>query len=109
MDIEPGLGIGITEVVEVQTAQGARFRFEMTGKIYGPGETDSGGWNVKGEPNLQLVTPQIDGRMSTRAQLVNRIPDVINAPPGFVTIERLPRLRYRAFPLATYLAAQPDG
>ncbi len=109
VDIEPGLGIGITEVVEVQTAQGARFRFEMTGKIYGPGEMDSGGWSVKGEPNLQLVTPDIDGRMSTCAQLVNRIPDVINAPPGFVTIDRLPGLRYRAFPLSRYLAAQPDA
>ena len=41
--------------------------------------------------------------MTTVTQLVNRIPDVINAPPGFVTIEKLPRLRYRAFPLSQYL------
>jgi 2,4-diaminopentanoate dehydrogenase len=34
---------------------------------------------------------------------VNRIPDVINAPPGFITVDQLPRPRYRAFPLGAYL------
>ena len=37
--------------------------------------------------------------MTTCTQLVNRIPDVINAPPGFITIEKLPRPRYRTYPL----------
>ena len=41
--------------------------------------------------------------MTTVTQLVNRIPDVINAPPGLVTIEKLPRPRYRAYPLGAYL------
>jgi 4-hydroxy-tetrahydrodipicolinate reductase len=36
-------------------------------------------------------------------QVINRIPDVINAPPGFVTVSELPRLRYRHFPLQSYL------
>ena len=42
--------------------------------------------------------------MTTCTQLVNRIPDVINAEPGFVTIEKLPKLRYRA--LGQYIAVQ---
>jgi len=29
---------------------------------------------------------------------------VINAQPGFITAEKLPRLRYRAFNLETYLS-----
>jgi 4-hydroxy-tetrahydrodipicolinate reductase len=35
--------------------------------------------------------------------VINRIPDVINAPPGFATVADLPRLRYRHFPLDSYL------
>ena len=42
--------------------------------------------------------------MTTCTQLVNRIPDVINAEPGFVTIEKLPKLHYRA--LGQYIAVQ---
>ena len=38
---------------------------------------------------------------------MNRIPDVINAEPGFATIDRLPKPRYRTHPLGHYLDDLP--
>jgi 4-hydroxy-tetrahydrodipicolinate reductase len=42
--------------------------------------------------------------MTTCTQVVNRIPDVINAPPGFVTVDMLPRLAYRPHRLDQYVS-----
>ena len=41
--------------------------------------------------------------MATCTQVVNRIPDVINASPGFATVVDLPRPRYRHFRLDRYV------
>ena len=79
----------------------------MTGRLYLPGEADINDWTVTGEPELHLSNPAVPTGVTTVTQLVNRIPDVINAPPGFVTIEKLPRPRYRTYPLGAYLHDGP--
>jgi 2,4-diaminopentanoate dehydrogenase len=76
----------------------------MVGRLYREGEADYNEWVIKGEPaELQLSNDRVATPFTTCAQVVNRIPDVINAEPGFVTVDRLPQLRYRAFPLGSYL------
>jgi 4-hydroxy-tetrahydrodipicolinate reductase len=95
--------IGFTDVDEIETVEGPVLTFEMTGRLYREGEADINDWTLTGEPNLRLTNPEVPTQITTCAQYVNRIPDVINAPAGFVTVERLPKLRYRAFPLAQYL------
>jgi len=108
--------IGFTDVDEFTTFEGPTFSFQLTGRLYtaeeakdpeamltgGPGNDDNQ-WTVKGEPELLLHNPAVPGPVTTCAQFVNRIPDVINAEPGYVTIDRLPPLAYRPFPLAQYL------
>lgn len=106
--VAPGRVIGFTDVDTVRTREGIALTFEMTGRLYREGEADVNDWTVAGEPPLRLSNPAVPTRMTTCTQLVNRIPDVINAPPGLVTIEKLPRPRYRAFPLGLYLD-QPTG
>lgn len=101
--VPAGRVIGFTDIDTLETAQGPRLTFEMTGRVYGAGETDVNDWKVSGEPDLLLSNPDVPTRMTTVTQLVNRIPDVINARPGYVTVEKLPKLRYRAFPLAWYV------
>jgi 4-hydroxy-tetrahydrodipicolinate reductase len=105
LDLEVPVGnvVGFTDIDEVETVQGPTLTFEMTGRLYGEGEADINDWTITGEPELHLSNPRVPTQVTTCTQLVNRIPDVINAEPGFVTIERLPKLRYRAFPLAQYL------
>jgi 4-hydroxy-tetrahydrodipicolinate reductase len=101
--VEPGKVIGFTDVDTVRTNEGMTLTFEMTGRVYVAGETDINDWTVTGEPELHLSNPAVPTGMTTVTQLVNRIPDVINAPPGFVTVEKLPRPRYRTYPLGAYV------
>jgi secondary-alkyl amine dehydrogenase [NAD(P)+] len=103
LTVEPGRVIGFTDVDSVATDQGITLTFEMTGRLYLEGEADINDWTFTGEPELHLSNPAVPTGMTTVTQLVNRIPDVINAPPGFVTIEKLPRPRYRTYPLGAYL------
>lgn len=101
--VETGRVIGFTDIDTVRSHQGMTLTFEMTGRLYLEGEADINDWTVTGEPELRLVNPAVPTGVTTCTQLVNRIPDVINAPPGFITIEKLPALRYRTYPLGMYL------
>jgi 2,4-diaminopentanoate dehydrogenase len=101
--VDTGRVIGFTDVDTVRSHDGITLTFEMTGRLYLEGEADINDWTVTGEPELRLLNPAVPTGVTTCTQLVNRIPDVINAPPGFITIEKLPRLRYRTFPLGMYL------
>jgi hypothetical protein len=105
LDVRPGQVIGFSDVDEVETYEGPTLTFEMAGRLYGEGEADMNEWTITGEPELHLSNPRVPTQITTCTQLVNRIPDVINAEPGFITMERLPKLRYRAFPLAQYVTA----
>lgn len=100
IDVQPGEVIGFTDIDEVVTEEGIVLSFEMSGKLYGESDTDINVWDFAGEPNLHLSNGAVPTQMTTCTQLVNRIPDVIEAPAGFVTVEKLPRLKYRAFPFA---------
>lgn len=102
--ISAGRVIGSTDVDTVATSAGLTLSFEMTGRIYQEGETDINEWSITGEPNLKLSNPDVPTAVTTVTQFVNRIPDVINAPPGFVTCEQLPPLKYRPFQLGMYVA-----
>jgi 2,4-diaminopentanoate dehydrogenase len=101
--VSAGGVIGFTDIDTVETVEGPRFEFEMIGRLYKEGEADINEWSIDGEPELHLSNPRVPTGVTTCTQLVNRIPDVINAPPGFVTIEKLPKLRYRGFPLHQYV------
>ncbi len=101
--VETGRVIGFTDIDTVRSNEGITLTFEMTGRLYREGETDINDWTVTGEPELRLLNPAVPTGVTTCTQLVNRIPDVINAPPGFITIEKLPPLRYRTYPLGMYL------
>jgi 2,4-diaminopentanoate dehydrogenase len=105
--VQPGRVIGFTDIDTVRTHEGITLTFEMTGRLYMPGEADINDWTVTGEPELHLSNPAVPTGMTTVTQLVNRIPDVINAPPGFVTMEKLPRPRYRTYPLGAYVHDGP--
>ena len=101
--VDTGRVIGFTDVDTVRSHEGITLTFEMTGRLYLEGEADINDWTITGEPELRLLNPAVPTGVTTCTQLVNRIPDVINAPPGFITIEKLPPLRYRAFPLGMYV------
>ncbi len=101
--IPAGRLIGYYDCDTVRTAEGITLICEMHGWSFAEGEHDRNEWRTKGEPAVHLLNDELKGPLTTCAQLVNRMPDVINAPAGFVTVDQLPKLAYRAFPLPTYL------
>jgi 4-hydroxy-tetrahydrodipicolinate reductase len=102
--IEPGRLLGVTDSVTITTREGPSFSFEQTGCVFEPGQSDMNEWIVRGDPpELALRNDHVPTRVATCTQVVNRIPDVINAAPGFATVVELPRLHYRHMPLNSYI------
>lgn len=97
LDVEIPVGqvIGFTDVDEVTTRQGITLRLEMTGKVYAEGETDSNTWEVRGEPTVRILSDNLATHYTTCGTLVNRIPQLLAAEPGYRTIDGLPQLRYQ--------------
>ena len=101
--VKKGNIAGLIEIYEIDTEQGIKIRGEAIAKVYRPDEVDFTEWHIKGIPELHLKIDGAPTRLATCTQTVNRIPDVINAEPGYVTAEKLPKLKYRAYPLHLYL------
>lgn len=102
--IPAGCMLGVTDTATITTHEGPSFTFEQTGCVHGPGQSDLNEWVIRGEPaELRLRNDDVPTRLATCTQVINRIPDVINAPPGFATVADLPRLRYRHLALDSYL------
>lgn len=105
--IARGSLLGVTDTATITTEEGPWFEFQQTGCVYTGGECDLNDWVVRGEPaELRLRNDRVPTRLATCTQVINRIPDVINAAPGFVTVTDLPRLRYRHFSLDHYVQEQ---
>ncbi|MEO3977810.1 dihydrodipicolinate reductase [Streptomyces sp. CAU 1734] len=92
--------LGRTDIDTLRTAQGVTLSISSQGSVYGDGESDFNEWRLadtSGKPTLHLRNSELDTAHTTCATLVNRIPDVIAARPGIVTVAELPQLRHRPF------------
>jgi 4-hydroxy-tetrahydrodipicolinate reductase len=101
--IPAGDVIGLDITIEVETQEGILFRGTQTAKVYQEGEQDYNEWVIKGEPNIHLRNDNPPTLLGTSSQIVNRIPDVINAKPGYVTIDQLPMLKCKIRSMEHYL------
>jgi 2,4-diaminopentanoate dehydrogenase len=106
LTVKAGDVTGKVTVVDVTTREGAKLHLELQERLYLPGETDLNRWVIHGTPDVILENPQPATDVLTCAILVNRIPDVLNAPPGYITPDLLPTLRYRPRPLHTYVTEE---
>jgi 4-hydroxy-tetrahydrodipicolinate reductase len=94
--VEPGQISGQTSIDRMFTREGVELVLEVTGQLAKPGMTGvTNDWTIHGDPTLKLITPEVPGDVGTCTQMINRIPDVISAEPGFITIDMLPPIRYR--------------
>jgi 2,4-diaminopentanoate dehydrogenase len=83
--IQPGRTAGVTEIYEIETQEGIGLKMEFIEKVNAPGETEKITWTFKGEPELSFVTDNFPGVEVTCATLVNRIPEIIAAPAGYLS------------------------
>ena len=96
MTVKAGVATGMSAVVTTKTEEGITIETECIGKVYGPDEFDANNWTVYGEPNTNLVINKPQTVELTCATIVNRIPDVLTANPGFIPTSKMGELKYRA-------------
>lgn len=95
MTIKAGDATGMSAVVTTETKEGITIESECIGKVYAPEEFDKNVWTVEGEPTTTITVERPSTVELTCATVVNRIPDVIKAKPGYVTTEQIGDLHFK--------------
>lgn len=95
MDIKKGLATGMSAIATLETKEGITIEAECIGKVYGPEDFDKNTWTIEGEPTTTVTVDRPDTVKLTCADIVNRIPDVINGPAGFVPTCELGESTYK--------------
>jgi 4-hydroxy-tetrahydrodipicolinate reductase len=103
MTIKAGDATGMSAVVTTETEEGITIESECIGKVYAPDEFDRNVWTVEGEPTTTITVEKPATVELTCGTIVNRIPDVINAEPGYITTEQMGELNFKKDTLEKYL------
>ena len=95
MTVKAGDATGMSAVVTTETEEGITIESECIGKVYSKEDYDKNEWTVYGEPNTTITVARPSTVELTCATIVNRIPDVISAEPGYVTTDKLGDLQFK--------------
>ena len=95
MTVKAGDATGMSAVVTTETEEGITIESECIGKVYSKEDYDKNEWTVYGEPNTTITVARPSTVELTCATIVNRIPDVINTQPGYVTTDKLGDLQFK--------------
>ncbi len=101
--VKTGDATGMSAVVTTETEEGITIESECIGKVYSKDDYDKNEWTVYGEPNTTITVARPATVELTCGTIVNRIPDVINSKPGFISTSQLGELQYKIKPLNEYV------
>ncbi len=88
--IKGGCLIGNIATTELSTEEGILISASFISKLEEEGETAYNKWEIEGVPNINLITDDMQGPITTTANIINRIPDVIGAEPGYLNVVDMP-------------------
>jgi 2,4-diaminopentanoate dehydrogenase len=103
MTIKAGCATGMSAIVTTETAEGITLETECIGKVYTPDEFDRNEWTLCGEPETTVIVNRPATVELTCGTIVNRIPQLIDSPPGYVTTENMRDNAYMVKPMNTYV------
>lgn len=95
MDIKAGMATGMSAIATLETEEGIIIEAECIGKVYGPNDFDKNVWTIYGEAETTVTIDRPNTVELTCADIVNRIPDVIDAKPGFISTSKLNESTYK--------------
>ena len=95
MTIKKGIATGMSAVVTTETEEGITIISKCIGKVYSENDCDKNEWTVYGEPDTTFVVTRPNTVELTCASIVNRIPDLIQAPKGFIPTSKMGELKYQ--------------
>jgi 4-hydroxy-tetrahydrodipicolinate reductase len=106
--IRKGLTIGSRLACTLKTEEGIDLTgiFHLTFLV--PGAKGKNIWRFVGEPTYEVVVEEGRYDITTSTSIVNRIPDVLNAPAGYLTVKDLPKAMYHHGPLNGYVQGVQD-
>ncbi|MDO4546262.1 MAG: dihydrodipicolinate reductase [Bacillota bacterium] len=103
MTIKAGDATGMSAIVTTETAEGITLETECIGKVYSPDEFDRNQWTLYGEPDTTVVVDRPATVELTCATILNRIPQLIDAEPGYISTDKLPYSQYMVKPINEYV------
>lgn len=100
LTITPGKVSGLKAEVMTETAEGITIISENSGKIFEAKDEDYNRWSITGEPSLSFEMALPPTSRLTAGAIVARIPQIINAYPGYLTTDKLPLPTFSPLPLS---------
>lgn len=88
--IDAGLTSGILEIARATAVDGTQVEIRLYGKLFEPHDEEYLTVAIDGPVPVRMDVRPLPSIQTTAAIAVGRAPDVVAAPPGFVTINRLP-------------------
>lgn len=101
--IEAGNCCGMTALINLETNEGPIIKIESNGRITDLSTINNSDWTIKGESDIKLHLEQSSTIKAACATIVNRLPELIVANPGYMTTHNWPSPSYRHQPLFNYL------
>jgi 2,4-diaminopentanoate dehydrogenase len=89
--------VGSRVVSQLETHEGLTASAQIDLRLCQPGEIEHTYWEIDGKPSNRMRLERSDSRHASPAVLINRVPDVMAARPGIVTIMELGPIRHTAF------------
>lgn len=93
--LKKGCVIGMHDYYEAQTKAGITINIDFEAKILNRDEISLENWQIEGEPNKTITMQGVNGLSCACAAIVNRIPEVVKATPGYIPSCRLGELKFR--------------